>query len=78
MTIITNKNIQYNQVDLQFINKVLSISSKNNIFNLLSGTKNKIKIANNWAGKSKDLPVGSIIEIYNEDDDLILQAVQNA
>ena len=77
MTIITNKNIQYNQVDLQFINKVLSNSSKNNIFNLLNGTKNKFKIINNWAGESKDLPVGSIIEIYNEDDKLILQTARN-
>lgn len=77
MTIITNKNIQYNQVELQFINKVLSNPTNNNIFYLLNGTKNKFKIVDNWSGERKDLQVGSIIEIYNEDEKLILQTMQN-
>jgi len=77
MTIITNKNIQYNQVELKFINKVLSNCSNNNIFYLLNGTKNTFKIIDNWSRERKDLPVGSIIEICNEDEKVILQTVQN-
>ena len=72
-----NKNDQYSHEEVALLNKVLRGSLKQNIFHLLNGTASKLKIIDNWAEERKDLLAGIIIEIYNKDDKLILQTIQN-
>ena len=74
--IIINKNGQYSHEELELINKVICGSLKQNIFHLLSGTKNKFKLVDNWGAERKDVPKGFITEVYNKDDKLIFQSVQ--
>jgi len=43
----------------------------------LKGTGNKLKVIDNRTGENKDFPEGYIIELYNNDNKLMMQMTQD-
>ena len=72
-----SKNIQYKPEDLELLNKILSNSMKKKLAFQLKGTGNKLKVIDNRTGENKDFPEGYIIELYNNDNKLMMQMTQD-
>ena len=61
---------------MELLEKVLSNSLMKKILVQLGNNGNKIKVVENLFGEREDLPKGIIVEIYNKDDNLIFQTMQ--
>ncbi len=76
--VILNKNITYSANEIIFLNKFLSAAEDDNLFLILNGTENKVKILDNCDGKIEDLPKGYILKVSSKDNKLILTNIQNS
>ena len=72
-----SKDIKYNLEDIKLADKLLGNSMKKKIALQLRGTGNKLKLIDNRSGDMADFPIGITIEIYNKDDNLMMQMIQS-